>query len=192
MHGHQEGSGRRRCCWESRGWRWPRSFSRTREAGSVDVVTDEESAAACPECGVFSTSVKERATTRPRDVPYGSAPIRLVWHKTRWRCREETCSRGSFTECSRRCLHVRGSPRGCGRSAGNASRLTPRVYRLPRTGTGCPGRSRTPRSSRTSTLSSRRRCRRCRSWGSMRPAAASRSGPATRQPAGGGSSPTGG
>ncbi len=30
----------------------------------VDVVTDEESAAACPECGVLSVSVKERATTR--------------------------------------------------------------------------------------------------------------------------------
>ena len=57
----------------------------------VEVVTDEETAAACPECGVLSTSVKERATTRPRDVPYGVAPIRLVWHKTRWRCRE--CSR---------------------------------------------------------------------------------------------------
>ena len=64
----------------------------------VEVVTDEETAAACPECGVLSTSVKERATTRPRDVPYGVAPIRLVWHKTRWRCRETRCPRGSFTE----------------------------------------------------------------------------------------------
>jgi len=64
----------------------------------VDVVTDEETAAACPTCGVISTSVKERATTRPRDVPYGQDPIRLVWHKTRWRCRERACPRGSFTE----------------------------------------------------------------------------------------------
>ncbi|XVX18970.1 ISL3 family transposase [Actinomycetota bacterium] len=65
----------------------------------VDVVTDEETAAACPECGVLSTSRKGGAVTRPRDVPYGTAPIRLVWHKTRWRCREPRCPRGSFTEC---------------------------------------------------------------------------------------------
>ena len=64
----------------------------------VAVVTDELGAAACPDCGVISTSVKGRATTRPRDVPYGEAPIRLVWHKTRWRCREQACPRGSFTE----------------------------------------------------------------------------------------------
>ena len=64
----------------------------------VDVLTDEETAAACPACGVLSTSVKERLTTHPRDVPYGTAPIRLVWHKTRWRCREQACPRGSFTE----------------------------------------------------------------------------------------------
>lgn len=65
----------------------------------VDVVTDEETAAACPECGVLSTSRKGSAVTRPRDVPYGTAPIQLVWHKTRWRCREQGCPRGSFTEC---------------------------------------------------------------------------------------------
>jgi transposase len=61
------------------------------------VVTDAEAAAACPSCGVISTSVKGHARTRPRDIPYG-APLRLVWHKRRWRCRERACSRGSFTE----------------------------------------------------------------------------------------------
>jgi len=64
----------------------------------VDVVTDEGSAAACPECGVLSTSVKERTTTHPRDLPYGASSVRLVWHKTRWRCRERACPRGTFTE----------------------------------------------------------------------------------------------
>lgn len=62
------------------------------------VVTDDESAAACPSCGVFSSSVKGHAITRPRDVPYGPAPVALVWHKRRWRCRERACLRGSFTE----------------------------------------------------------------------------------------------
>ncbi len=64
----------------------------------VHVVTADETAAACPSCGVFSTSVKERVRTRPRDVPHGTAPLRLVWHKTRWRCREPLCDRVTFTE----------------------------------------------------------------------------------------------
>lgn len=62
------------------------------------LVTDDESATACPSCGVFSTSVKGHAITRPRDIPYGQSPVHLVWHKRRWRCRERACPRGSFTE----------------------------------------------------------------------------------------------
>jgi transposase len=62
------------------------------------LVTDEQAAAACPSCGVVSTSVKGHTRTRPRDIPYGDAPLRLVWHKRRWRCRERACGRGSFTE----------------------------------------------------------------------------------------------
>jgi transposase len=64
----------------------------------VDVVTVEGTAAACPSCGVFSTSVKGRATTSPKDIPYGPERIVLRWNKTRWRCREDYCARGSFTE----------------------------------------------------------------------------------------------
>ena len=64
----------------------------------VHVATADESASACPSCGVFSTSIKGRAITHPRDVPYGEAPIALVWHKRRWRCRESACPRASFTE----------------------------------------------------------------------------------------------
>ncbi len=37
----------------------------------VHVLTDDETAAACPACGVFSSSVRQRRTTRPRDLPYG-------------------------------------------------------------------------------------------------------------------------
>ena len=64
----------------------------------VHVLTDEESAAGWPSCGVLSTSVKGHAVTRPRDVPCGQAPLHLVGHKRRWRCREAACPRGSFTE----------------------------------------------------------------------------------------------
>jgi transposase len=64
----------------------------------VHVVTAELAASACPSCGVLSTSVKGRVTTRPHDVPYGTASLPLVWHKRRWRCAERLCARGSFTE----------------------------------------------------------------------------------------------
>ena len=73
----------------------------SRESGGtrlVELATDEDTAAACPSCGVFSTSVKERVTTRPKDIPYGEDRILLRWSKTRWRCREDFCTRTSFTE----------------------------------------------------------------------------------------------
>jgi transposase len=65
----------------------------------VHVSTGSDTAAAgCPGCGVVSTSVKQNVTTAPRDLPYGERGISVVWHKTRWRCVESTCARGSFTE----------------------------------------------------------------------------------------------
>jgi len=64
----------------------------------VHVVTADESASACPRCGVFSVSVKALVCTRPRDIPYGTRGLRLIWHKRRWRCKERLCPRASFTE----------------------------------------------------------------------------------------------
>ncbi len=64
----------------------------------VHAVTAQGFEPGCPKCGVISTSFKSSAVTRPRDLPYGPAPVRLVWHKSRWRCRERACPRGSFTE----------------------------------------------------------------------------------------------
>lgn len=64
----------------------------------VHVATAEVSASACPDCGVFSTAVKQNVTTRPRDLPYGEKKIELRWHKRRWRCTEQQCPRESFTE----------------------------------------------------------------------------------------------
>ncbi len=68
------------------------------EARVVHVVTDEPTAAACPGCGVVSTSVKEHVTTSPKDIPYGQDRILVSWNKTRWRCGEGYCERKSFTE----------------------------------------------------------------------------------------------
>ena len=64
----------------------------------VQLATTEPTAAACPSCGVVSTSAKGRVQTCPRDIPYGQDRIELRWNKTRWRCREDYCERGSFTE----------------------------------------------------------------------------------------------
>ena len=64
----------------------------------VHVVTADETASACPSCGVFSVALKGRVCTRPRDIPYGTTRLRLIWHKRRWRCKEQLCPRASFTE----------------------------------------------------------------------------------------------
>jgi len=42
--------------------------------------------------------VKARVRTAPKDIPYGENRIVLRWNRTRWRCREDYCVRGSFTE----------------------------------------------------------------------------------------------
>ena len=67
-------------------------------AREVHVQTACEAAAACPSCGVISSSAKANVTTSPRDIPYGEGRITVLWHKRRWRCREALCPRQSFTE----------------------------------------------------------------------------------------------
>ena len=64
----------------------------------VEVITTDPNASRCPDCGISSTSVKGYAVTTPRDIRYGDDPIILRWNKTRYRCRNETCTRASFTE----------------------------------------------------------------------------------------------
>lgn len=72
---------------------------RTPDGGRVvRVVTADETARACPTCGVFSCQVKEVVCTQPRDLPYGASGLALVWVKRRWYCRERLCERASFTE----------------------------------------------------------------------------------------------
>lgn len=64
----------------------------------VDVVTADQTAACCPDCGHWSRSVKGRTVTTPRDIGYGADPILLRWNKIRWRCGNGECGRSSFTE----------------------------------------------------------------------------------------------
>jgi len=70
----------------------------------VEVITVDPDASRCPDCGISSTSAKERTVTSPRDIRYGDDPIVLRWNKTRYRCRNDTCTRVSFTEAIREVL----------------------------------------------------------------------------------------
>ncbi|MFC7247100.1 transposase family protein [Catellatospora aurea] len=64
----------------------------------VDLVTADERARRCPECGTAARRSKGRRVTRPRDLPVGGRPTRLRWFKRRWRCDKPGCARASFTE----------------------------------------------------------------------------------------------
>jgi transposase len=75
-----------------------RDVERVAGGGRVHVLTDDESAAACPACGVFSTSVRQRRTTRPRDLPYGEERLAVRWLKVQYACLESWCARKAFTE----------------------------------------------------------------------------------------------
>jgi transposase len=68
------------------------------EGRVVEVVTADAAAARGPDCGTASKSVKANVTTRPKDLPYGQAPLQVMWRTRRWRCRQRGCERQSFTE----------------------------------------------------------------------------------------------
>ncbi|MFF2507724.1 transposase family protein [Streptomyces sp. NPDC058067] len=68
---------------------------------TVYVVTAEDSARACPSCGVFATRLKDYRTTRPRHLPRGGPPLSIRWREARWHCTEPACPRGAFTEALR-------------------------------------------------------------------------------------------
>jgi transposase len=51
----------------------------------VEVVTADAAAACCPDCGIPSSSVKQNVVSWPKDLPFGEAPLHVVWHKRRWR-----------------------------------------------------------------------------------------------------------
>ncbi len=51
----------------------------------------------CSECGALAR-VKDRPVVTPVDLAAFGRPTRLVWHKFRWLCAEETCAGGSWTE----------------------------------------------------------------------------------------------
>jgi len=151
----------------------------------VHVVTADELAAACPSCGVLSTAGKGWVLTRPRDIPYGTGALRLVWRKRRWRCTETVCERGSFTEAvpavptrTRLTVRLRAELARAVAEQHRCVAETAAHYKVGRATVhdafiahvGEPLAQPAPP---------------VRSWGSMRPAAASRSGPRTPTRTGG-------
>jgi transposase len=64
----------------------------------VHLVTADDQAWHCPDCGARARRSKGRRVTRPRDLSVGGRRPRLVWAKRRWRCDEVACRRRSFTE----------------------------------------------------------------------------------------------
>ena len=54
----------------------------------------------CPSCGVLSALVKDRPTSRLKDLPHGLVPLRVWVRKRRFVCAEWRCQRRSFTETS--------------------------------------------------------------------------------------------
>ena len=54
--------------------------------------------AACPSCGVFGVG-NGRRRVLVRDLPVAGTPVIVVWSKRTWRCREDLCERGSWSEC---------------------------------------------------------------------------------------------
>lgn len=64
----------------------------------VYIATSDDSARACPSCGVLATRLKDHRTTTPRHVSCGGKPVRIRWRKARWHCTEDACPRSTFTE----------------------------------------------------------------------------------------------
>lgn len=62
------------------------------------LVTVDEQARCCPDCGIRSERPHSWVTTRPRDLPVAGRRTELIWNKRRWRCREAVCPRKTFTE----------------------------------------------------------------------------------------------
>ena len=52
----------------------------------------------CPDCGVFSSVVKDRPLIRVKDLPASGQAVELWWRKRRFRCGEGRCPRRSFTQ----------------------------------------------------------------------------------------------
>jgi transposase len=71
------------------------------DATTVKVIIEQAARAGpCPECGVFSGTVKDRPVMRLKDLPTSGQTVELWWRKRRLICDEALCPRKSFTQVS--------------------------------------------------------------------------------------------
>lgn len=54
----------------------------------------------CPDCGVMSALIKDRPTSRVKDLPHGPVPLLVFVRKRRCAGAQTLCPRRSFTETS--------------------------------------------------------------------------------------------
>ena len=75
--------------------------------GLVVTVESPPTSVGCPLCGVIATSHGRRSVWLV-DAPSFGRPVRIVWRKRTWRCREPACPSRSFTEQDERISRPRG------------------------------------------------------------------------------------
>jgi len=72
----------------------------TEEDGEVFIsVEPTADMVGCGNCGVRATG-HGRSVIQMRGLPSGGRPVRLVWRKRKWICRDPDCAQKSFTEAS--------------------------------------------------------------------------------------------
>ncbi len=74
--------------------------TREPDGGRVVLVESVAEQGGCPACGVVSGLIKDRPTSRVRDLPHGPVPLKVWVRKRRFACAEPLCRRRSFTEVS--------------------------------------------------------------------------------------------
>ena len=68
---------------------------------TVKVIIEQAARAGpCPECGVFSGTVKDRPMMRLKDLPVSGQTVQLWWRKRRLICGEGLCPHQTFTQVS--------------------------------------------------------------------------------------------
>ena len=72
------------------------SVARTPDALVLDVESCNQ-LVGCPGCGVIAQG-HGRMVVEVIDAPWAGVPVRIRWHKRRWRCLEKTCQTVTFLE----------------------------------------------------------------------------------------------
>lgn len=61
------------------------------DGGRLVVVEAVAEEGGCPACGVMSALIKDRPTSRVKDLPHGLVPLRVWVRKRRFTCAEVLC-----------------------------------------------------------------------------------------------------